>query len=220
MATPSDISVGLVHELAITACKAGWEPKDFATLAHSEDKLRELLPFVRGESEVVIQKIKYLALRGWVSLPAVASFDPAAFYQTRAGLYVWKSFSNRILSAAFRVENLPATTIQSYDLVKEKGANYAEIRAELPEGHVFKDASAFCAQLAGRIKRQAGGKEGGLLANGNVNIFCVRGIDEVVFAVSVYWDSDGRRWDVDARPLYDYRWSAGSRVFSATALVA
>ncbi|MEK7576265.1 MAG: hypothetical protein AAB482_01085 [Patescibacteria group bacterium] len=54
MATPSDISVGLVHELAITACKVGWEPKDFATLAHSEDKLRELLPFVRGCGEITV----------------------------------------------------------------------------------------------------------------------------------------------------------------------
>jgi hypothetical protein len=52
MATPSDISVGLVHELTITATKVGWEPKDFADLAHSEEKLRRILPFVRGFAEI------------------------------------------------------------------------------------------------------------------------------------------------------------------------
>ena len=52
MATPSDISVGLVHELTITATKAGWERKDFANLAHSEEKLRRILPFVRGYAEI------------------------------------------------------------------------------------------------------------------------------------------------------------------------
>jgi len=52
MATPSDISVGLVHELTITATKAGWEPKDFADLAHSEEKLRRILPFVRGFAKI------------------------------------------------------------------------------------------------------------------------------------------------------------------------
>lgn len=52
MATPSDVSVGLAHELTITTTKAGWEPKDFATLAHSEDKAREILAYLRGLSEI------------------------------------------------------------------------------------------------------------------------------------------------------------------------
>lgn len=52
MATPSDVSVGLAHELAITTTKVGWEPKDFATLVHSEDKAREILAYLRGLSEI------------------------------------------------------------------------------------------------------------------------------------------------------------------------
>jgi hypothetical protein len=52
MATPSDVSVGLAHELTITTTKAGWEPKDFATLAHSENKAREILAYLRGLSEI------------------------------------------------------------------------------------------------------------------------------------------------------------------------
>jgi hypothetical protein len=52
MATSSDVSVGLAHELTITATKAGWEPRDFAALAHSEDKAREILAYLRGLSEI------------------------------------------------------------------------------------------------------------------------------------------------------------------------
>lgn len=52
MATPSDISVGLAHELVITATKAGWESKDFADLAHNEEKLRRILQLIRGHAEI------------------------------------------------------------------------------------------------------------------------------------------------------------------------
>jgi len=49
MATPSDISIGLAHEFIITACKVGFEVKDFVVLAQSEEKFREVFSFVRGE---------------------------------------------------------------------------------------------------------------------------------------------------------------------------
>lgn len=52
MATASEISVGVSHELAITATKVGFEPKDFATLAHSEDKMSAVLGFLRGTHEI------------------------------------------------------------------------------------------------------------------------------------------------------------------------
>lgn len=52
MATASKISVGVSHELAITACKVGFEPKDFANLAHSEDKMALILGYLRGTHEI------------------------------------------------------------------------------------------------------------------------------------------------------------------------
>ena len=52
MATASEISVGVSHELAITATKVGFQPKDFATLAHSESKLSEILGVLRGTHEI------------------------------------------------------------------------------------------------------------------------------------------------------------------------
>lgn len=52
MATASEVSVGLAHELAITGCKVGFEPKDFGTLAHSEEKMKAILGVLRGTHEV------------------------------------------------------------------------------------------------------------------------------------------------------------------------
>jgi hypothetical protein len=52
MTTASEISVGVSHELAITATKVGFKPKDFATLAHSEDKLSAILGVLRGTHEI------------------------------------------------------------------------------------------------------------------------------------------------------------------------
>ena len=50
MATSSDISISLAHELIITACRAGYELEDLAIMAESEDKLRQVLPFIRGHA--------------------------------------------------------------------------------------------------------------------------------------------------------------------------
>ena len=52
MATASEISVGVSHELAITATKVGFEPKDFVALAHSEDKLSAILGVLHGTHEI------------------------------------------------------------------------------------------------------------------------------------------------------------------------
>lgn len=52
MPTSSNISIGLAHEFILTACKAGFKPKDFTVLAQSEEKLRRVLCFVRGHAEV------------------------------------------------------------------------------------------------------------------------------------------------------------------------
>jgi hypothetical protein len=58
MATASDISVGLAHELVITGCKAGLEPADFAALAKSEEKMKQVLAFVRGLAEII--QVEYI----------------------------------------------------------------------------------------------------------------------------------------------------------------
>jgi len=53
MAMSSEISVGLAHELVITACKAGFEAKDLATLAKNEGTFHDVLNYLRGELRMI-----------------------------------------------------------------------------------------------------------------------------------------------------------------------
>ena len=64
MATASDISVGLSHEVAITCTKVGWEPTDFAALAHSTAKAKKVLAFLRGQAEIVAAEVVVMAGEG------------------------------------------------------------------------------------------------------------------------------------------------------------
>lgn len=151
------------------------------------------------------------------TLPAVDKpVDPKQFFKTRTGLYVWDGYyRDRILSVAKKVKSLPALMISHQTLIK--AATDAEIRRELPEGHIFQDTSAFCVYLSVMIEQQKNSEDGILLNNGYANIFYVIGKNGEVFMVGVDWCSDYRRWDVFAWPLGVNRWDAGSRAFSATA---
>ena len=76
MATPSEISVGLSHEVAITACKAGWEPADFTKLAQNEEGARQVLAFLRGHARIEIVThvidcaVAPFVPEGWMVAPA------------------------------------------------------------------------------------------------------------------------------------------------------
>jgi len=151
--------------------------------------------------------------RKLVTLPAQQKrFDPDSFFKTRKGLCVWSNFHTGIVSHAKAVEEVPELNLSVFTLVSD--ANDAQIRSELPAGHVFTDLNVFCYHLAGMIKKQAGGTEGSLLNEGFTNIFYVQGTAEV-FAVSVNWDAACREWDVTASPLRALAWLAGCRVLSA-----
>ena len=140
-------------------------------------------------------------------------FDPHAYFKTCKGLCTWNGFRDRILSAASPIESTPAATLAMFDLVKH--ANDAEIGDELPDTHVFEDASVFCAYLADMIERQKNACEGVLLTNGYANIFYVRGTSaDEVFSVSVDCGAGGREWYVCAFPLDDSQWPEGGRVLS------
>lgn len=155
---------------------------------------------------------EFLRTAGELTLPAsTVLFDPAAYFQTRKGLWVSDSFRHQILKYAHGVDSTARVTLSVFDLVKS--ANDAEIRSELPEDHVFEDASEFSATLAKMIDLQPIGKDGILLTSGYWNIFYVQRVGGVV-AVFVYWHGHARRWYVYARPLDDLRWFEGRRAFS------
>ena len=157
-------------------------------------------------------------LRGMATVDLSARAEPFAaadYFKNRAGLYIWDGFKSRVSSVAGTVTTTPATKSSSFDLKKSSADQ--RIRVELPEDHVFPDASVFCSYLAGMIDRQPNGKEGDLLNNGLANIFYVN-VDDRVVAVYVGWNAGDQWWGVDACGLDVDVFSAGSRVFSATAV--
>ena len=107
---------------------------------------------------------------------------------------------------------MPTRKAASFQLAQS--ANDAEIRAELPDGHVFEDASEFCASLAYLIECQPNGEDGDLLNNGYATICYVRGVNGAVFAADVYRSDFNRWWSVSAIPPDDDLWDARDRVLS------
>jgi len=167
-----------------------------------------------GTVEFSIVARRRLKLLGEVSLPRRSKeFDPHEFFRTRDGLWVSDFFRDHVLSVAKKTKAVRAQKGANFQL--EDHSSDKEIRAEFPENHIFEDASAFCAHLAGMIERQWSGTEGDLISNGYANIFYVRGKDNEVFAVIVFWLVVRREWRVGAYRLGDDRWAAGDRAFSS-----
>jgi hypothetical protein len=205
-----------LFEIEQSAKRVGFLESDLHALAKDEDKLRQVLELVRDSAHKIdcSEKVySFLHPRGDVSIPRQRGiFNPANFYQTRNGLYVWEGFTTRILSIAQPTAITPVT-LSSFDLIKS--AHDTDVRGELPTNHVFGSASLFCGYLASLISRQPNGKTGDLIANGCANLFYVCGINSEVFTVDVSWSSDDREWDVLAHALDAYRWNAGYRAFSS-----
>lgn len=142
-----------------------------------------------------------------VQLDPVASYDPKGF-KTRKGLWVSEEFHRHVGSKAKQVQDLPAITLTSGDLVKN--AYDREIKADpvMPANHVFESESDFVAYLDQMISKQPGGEEGDLNNQGYWNIFYVAG-----YVVFVRWHG-GQEWHVRAWKLDGALWYAGYRAFS------
>lgn len=158
-----------------------------------------------------------------VTLPArQGRFNPNEFFQTGGGLYVWDGFRTKIALHAKPVESASEMQLAIFTLT-DKTANDNQIRAELPEGHVFEDVSTFCYYLAVMIQHQPSGADGVLLNQSRrheiyANRFYVRFADEVLL-VYVNWYYVHRKWHVNAYHLNSFDWIVGNRIFSATAVV-
>ena len=100
-------------------------------------------------------------------------------------------------------------TLSSFSLTENM--NDSEIRAELGKGTITPDD--FAAILGDILQKQPDGKGDTYEDSGYSNIFYIR-LKDCVVAVSVYWDSDDRRWGVRAWRLGGSGWDAGGRVFS------
>ena len=134
--------------------------------------------------------------------PLKKKFDPKEFFQNRTGLYLWDSFSNRILPNTTVQKPTGKVKLTSFDLTRN--AYDCEIKAELSAKHEVE-----LWHIGKLIEGQPDGKDGPLLNNGYANIFYVGGL--VVF---VYWHAGSAKWHVRDWRLDVGFWDAGRRVFS------
>lgn len=145
-------------------------------------------------------------------------FASGTYFQTREGLWVSDEFTRRILAeqtTTMPYRGLDGVTSNNLS----RNMSDTEIINELLGGMDEVRSHAFTLdQVAAKIDLQPNGEDGDLLNNGFANIFYVL-VNEVLFAVSVYWDSGDRRWDVHGWLLDGYGdWRAGRQVFRNTTL--
>ncbi len=157
--------------------------------------------------------MKVLRRDGSAKVGPIVAHAPAQYYQTRAGLYVWDDFINRIVAAAKQVELKDTVKFPRYSLVRDaSGDDIATAALKISRQTVF-TASEFCPILAAMIEKQKSGGTGDLLNDGRANLFLVEGVGGTVCIVSVRWGSGSARWGVHAW-LLGSGWDPGYRFFS------
>jgi hypothetical protein len=141
-----------------------------------------------------------------VSVTLTKPHDPAAFYRTRSGLYVYGDFRSRVGAKAKPVESAAALTLRRFTLARD--ASDADIEAGMGENHEFTEAEV-CWVIAEMIAKQQNGEAGDLDNTGKANLFYTPSC-----LVLVYWFADGREWGVDTWSRGDGDWGAGDSAFS------
>ena len=143
-----------------------------------------------------------LVAKGTVTVTLTNPHDPAAFYQTRPGLYVYPDYRDRIVQKATPTQSAPPVTLRRF--VLERDPADKDIEAELGPNHVFTE-SEVCWIVADMI-----GRADDLDTTGKANLFYTPS-----WVVVVYWLADGREWNVHAWRRGDVdAWDAGNSAFS------
>ncbi|MGA8611710.1 MAG: hypothetical protein WB760_08315 [Xanthobacteraceae bacterium] len=144
--------------------------------------------------------------RGSISLTLSQPHDPATFYQTRDGLFVYDDYTNRIASKARPV---PAGTVYQLAFAElSEEATDKQIERSLPKNYLF-DEGAVCAIVAELIGKQQRGELGNLEHTGKANLLYAASC-----VVVVRWSAGYRGWNVFAWRRGGSRWHAGPRVLS------
>jgi hypothetical protein len=104
------------------------------------------------------------------------------------------------------------------ELSGERSLRYSRLRKPLVDAPIIAElgegaAETSLAEIWWLLEQQPNGEAGTLLVNGDANIFYVRDVDGIMFAVRVFWDDLG--WFVDAISVkHPNPWAVGDRVFS------
>ena len=139
--------------------------------------------------------------------PLVGTFDAKQFFRDdnpKVKLSIFGGFEGNVCAMSEKVSGGMETQISSHDLPKPM--NDTEIRAKLPENHVFGIDELW--MIADIIEH----KSAVLRSGSKYNLFYVQ-VDASVLGVDVYWRGSG--WGVNAWVLDGYvQWNEGDRVFS------
>lgn len=176
--------------------------------------------FLAGKMKVVpvseaakkpVKKPGVLVRDGYFSaVELTARHDPRQFYQTKAGLYVWSDFVDRIVAVASPSEAGRTFKKAAFWKLTQNATGETLMRAR-PK-NVW-TATDFCAWLSVKLAKQPSGENGELLNTGWANLFLVEGVNRGAFVVDVVWDSGYRGWLVGAWRLGD-GWDSGDRFAS------
>lgn len=151
--------------------------------------MKKILEVVSGKIEVKVKK----------------GLDPKKYFKDRDGLFVWSSFTERIVNKAEKTKEAKTFQLDSFKLLKT--STDETIEKELPETHIFSETEV-CGIVAALIENQSKGETGALDNTGYSNLFYTPS-----FVVHVGWDSRGGVWGVRAYGRGG-GWRGGDRVFS------
>ena len=138
--------------------------------------------------------------------------EPAAFYQTRAGLFVYRDFRDRIVRKAKPTQSAPPVTLHRFILERDAPDENLKIEAELGPNHIFTETEV-CWIVAEMIGKQKHGAPGDLDNTINSNLFYTPS-----WVVDVRWGTRG--WSANALHRDDiatiagFDWYTGFSAFS------
>jgi hypothetical protein len=148
-----------------------------------------------------------LVAKNSVTVALTNPHDPAAFYQTRTGLYLNnQGYRDRIVRKAKSTQSAPPVTLRRF--VLERKANDQEIEVQLGPNHVFSETEV-CWIVAEMIGKQEGSAAGDLDNTGKFNLFYTPS-----WVVDVEGSVGGREWFVTTWRRDGRAWYAGNSVFS------
>jgi hypothetical protein len=159
------------------------------TATKAKEKLLELVNSVRAKGAK-----KFVAKESFKK----GNSDGVAIYD------IYQSFKTNFLGKV--EEDIPDTDLKAHKLLRD--SRDPNIIVDLGDNH-----ETHLAHIWSLMKLQPNGGEGALLTNGYANIFYVRDVEGVLWAVDVRWFDDG--WHVSAYSVgYPDAWVADHRVFS------
>ncbi len=168
----------------------------------SGDVFAQILPILRGYGKVVVELLQLL---GEIAFSGVSRFSARdSFTEPK----FWLGDDFKLWFGEKVEESVKPSTLCYHKLLRSSldapiiSALGGEEKAEVSLAEIFH-----------LISLQPKGEEGDLLTSGYANIFYVRGVNNVLRVVRVYWY--GGRWYVRAHETsYPHEWYDENRVFS------